>query len=61
MTRTTREQRRAIHLIWRQADQGLSYRSLRKLAMPIFAGDGAIALPWCGMRLCIEADGYTHS
>jgi hypothetical protein len=61
MLRTTREQRRSIHLRWRQADQGLSYRSFRNLAIPVFAGDGAIALPWCGMWLCIEADGYTHS
>lgn len=61
MTRTTREQRRSIHLKWREADQGLTYRSFRMLAVPIFAGDGAIALPWCGMWLCIEANGYTHS
>ncbi|MBP0440457.1 hypothetical protein [Tianweitania sediminis] len=61
MTRTTREQRRAIHRKWRQADQGLPYRSFRRLAASVPAGDGAIALPWCGMWLCIEADGYTHS
>lgn len=23
--------------------------------------DGAITIPWCGMWLCIERDGYTHS
>ena len=40
MLRTTREQRRSIHLKWRQADQGLSYRSFRNLAIPVFAGDG---------------------
>ena len=57
----TKEQRRAIHLKWQQADQGLSYRAFRKLAIPVTAADGAVALPWCGMWLCIEADGYTHS
>ncbi len=57
----TREQRRAIYLKWRQADQGLSYRAFRMSAIPVVAADGAIALPWCGMWLCIEADGYTHS
>ena len=29
--------------------------------LPVLAGDGAVALPWCGMWLCIEPDGYTHS
>jgi hypothetical protein len=23
--------------------------------------DGAVAVPWCGMWLCIERDGYTHT
>ena len=53
----TKDQRRAIHLKWQQASQGLSYRAFRKLAVPVAAADGAIALPWCGMWLCIEADG----
>ncbi len=61
MVLTTREQRRSIHARWKQADQGLSYRAFRKHAVPVLAGDGAIALPWCGMWLCIEPDGYIHS
>jgi len=23
--------------------------------------DGAVVVPWCGMWLAIETDGYTHS
>lgn len=61
MTPTTKAQRRAIHSKWCQSDQGLSYRAFRKLAVPVFAGDDAVAIRWCGMWLCIEADGYTHS
>ena len=61
MTPITRAQRRAVQRKWRQAEQGLSYRQFRKLAVQIAAADGAIAVPWCGMWLCIEADGYTHS
>jgi hypothetical protein len=57
----TKEQRRAIYRKWQQADQGLTYRAFWTLAIPIAAADGAIALPLCGMWLCIEADGYTHS
>lgn len=26
-----------------------------------FGMDGAVVIPWCGMFLCIEKDGYTHS
>lgn len=61
MIPVTKAQRRAIHRKWREADQRLSYRAFRKLAVPVFGGDGAIAIPWCGMWLCIETDGYTHS
>lgn len=61
MVSITKDQRRAIHLKWSQADQGVSYRTFRKFAVPVFAGDGAVAVPWCGMWLCIETDGYTHS
>ena len=28
---------------------------------PIIMCDGAVTLPWCGMHLCIETDGYTHT
>lgn len=61
MTCMTKEQRKAVYRKWRQDSQGLSYRSFRERAVPVFAGDGAIAVPWCGMWLCIETDGYTHS
>ena len=59
----TRAQRLALYRIHlRRADSApTSYRALRKLAQPTFGCDGAIALPWCGMWLCIERDGYTHS
>jgi hypothetical protein len=28
---------------------------------PTFGCDGAVVVPWCGMVLCIERDGYSHS
>lgn len=61
MTRTTKAQREAIYLRWRLAPEGKSYRQLRAAAQATFGCDGAIALPWCGMWLCIERNGYTHS
>lgn len=36
----------------------LTYRAFRKLAVHSF---GTLVVPWCGMWLAIEADGYTHS
>lgn len=36
----------------------MTYRSFRKLAVSSF---GTIVVPWCGMWLGIEEDGYTHS
>lgn len=28
---------------------------------PVIGGDGAVAVPWCGMDVCIEKDGYPHT
>lgn len=39
----------------------LTYKQFRRRVQPTFGCDGAVALPWAGMFLCIEKDGYTHS
>ena len=36
----------------------MNYRTFRKKVVP---GPGCIMVPWCGMWLGIEPDGYTHS
>jgi len=36
----------------------MTYRSFRKLAVSYH---GTVIVPWCGMWLGIEADGYCHS
>lgn len=36
----------------------MTYRQFRKLAIASF---GCVMVPWCGMWLGIESDGYTHS
>lgn len=36
----------------------MTYRQFRKLAHVSF---GCVMVPWCGMWLGIETDGYTHS
>ena len=55
----TRAQRLAIRRTYlRSADGAPDYRAFRRRVLP---GLGYILLPWCGMWLGIEPDGYTHS
>lgn len=63
MTYLTKAQRAAVYRKWMMMDEERrpSYRVLRKAVQPTFGMDGAVVLPWCGMYLCIERDGYTHS
>ena len=59
MTRLTKAQRLALKRKALIAD--IPYRTLRRAVQPIFACPGAVCVPWCGMWLAIEPDGYTHS
>lgn len=61
MTKTTKAQRQALYRVWGRDDMGLTYRQFRATIQPTFGMDGAVILPWCGMWLAIEQDGYTHS
>lgn len=61
MTVLSRKQRVALFRVWSREWQGkpASYRAFRRTVIPAF-GD-CIMVPWCGMILGIESDGYTHS
>ena len=61
MTKTTKAQRQALYRVWGRGDMGLTYRQFRATIQSTFGMDGAVILPWCGMWLAIEQDGYTHS
>jgi hypothetical protein len=61
MVQTTREQRRALGRVFSRVDLGISYRAFRATAQGTFGCDGAIVVPWQGMWLCIERDGYCHT
>jgi hypothetical protein len=39
----------------------IQWRIFRRRCKPSFDGSGCIMLPWKGMWLGIEKDGYTHS
>ena len=57
----TREQRIALKRIcgrdWNKPDSYLEFRRTVEIPMAI----DCIMVPWCGMYLGIETDGYTHS
>lgn len=62
MTRITKAQRGALLRAWERSHPGWqTYRDFRKLVQPTLGCDGAVVVPWEGMWLCIERDGYTHS
>jgi hypothetical protein len=39
---------------------GISYREFRRFAW-VSTSVGCLVVPWCGMTIGIESDGYTHS
>lgn len=70
MIRTTKEQRAALVRVYRRAVaetrhtmnaqqyRDFTYRAFRKTVQP---GPGCLMVPFAGMWLGIEPDGYTHS
>lgn len=59
--RITRKQREALKRVYDRRPLGMSYRAFRATAQPTFGMQGAIVVPWSGMWLAIETDGYIHS
>lgn len=64
MIRTTRAQREALFRVFQRdfsasfTPRSPQYRQFRRTVLP---GPGCLMLPWHGMWLGIEPDGYTHS
>jgi hypothetical protein len=62
MVKTTKAQRQALHQVWTRTiydkPNPLTYREFRATVQP---GWDCIMVPWAGMWLGIESDGYTHS
>ena len=63
MVKTTKAQRRAILRVYLRdgSHRGMTYREYRQTACATVGCDGAVVIPFAGMWLCIERDGYTHS
>lgn len=60
-TTTTRPQREALARKWRQQCEGRTFLQFRRAVQPVPYLNGAICVRWCGMWLCIERDGCTHT
>lgn len=58
-------QAKTLHRKWSQlqdrGDLAPSFDALLDSAEPYIGGDGAILVPWCGVWLGIEPDGYAHT
>ncbi len=57
----TKDQQQALKRKHDRNDQGMTYLQFRRTVQPTIGCDGAALVPWCGMWLGIETDGYTHS
>jgi hypothetical protein len=58
----TKEQQKALLELYRRSDvpQSPTFLKFRRNAFWEFGGK-ALMVPWCGMIVGIEPDGYTHS
>jgi hypothetical protein len=66
MKRPNKEQLRALLRVYNRGAMGgpgsepMTYRQFRRTAQYVHHM-GVLMVPWCGMWLGIEKDGYTHS
>lgn len=56
----TKEQMLALKRLYDRRDCGMSYLAFRRGVQPYVGGD-CVLVPWGGMWIGIEKDGYTHS
>jgi hypothetical protein len=47
--------------LWTHTAQHNTYRDFRETVEPVMFSGGAICVRWCGMFVCIEPDGYSHT
>lgn len=58
----TRAQRYEMERKYEQGQyERLTWQEFLESAERTFGMDGAIVVPWCGMMLVIETDGYCHT
>ena len=57
----TKAQYETIKRKHEQSSDGKTLLEFLRLVTPTIGCDEAIAVPWCGMWLCIERNGYCHT
>ena len=60
-TTLTDQQQSRLWKKWNQSNQNLNYVEFLAGVEPTIGCDGAVAVQWCGMVLCIETDGECHT
>ncbi len=61
MVKTTRAQRIALFRIYNRTDRTQTYREFRKTVLATYFMGGCVMVPFAGLWVGIEADGYAHS
>mgnify|MGYP003649652683 CR=1 FL=1 len=59
--RITKRQQITLYEKWRLTNQIDTYLTFRRRVQSAIGWDDAIIVPWHGMWLCIETDGYCHT
>tara|TARA_B100001059_G_scaffold37146_1_gene30076 strand:- start:297 stop:479 length:183 start_codon:yes stop_codon:yes gene_type:complete len=59
--RLTKPQQQALKTKWMLWSEEKSYLAFRRTVELGFCMDGAVIVPWNGMWLAIETDGYAHT
>ncbi len=54
----TKKQRKALYALYNRQPMGCTYKEFRASVQPSM---GCVMVPWAGMWIGIEPDGYTHS
>ena len=58
---TTEAQRESVMVLHKRDPYGWPLAALINELQPTIGCDGAVALPWAGMYVLIEKDGYRHT
>ena len=64
LAKTTKPQRRAIKGLWARlldSDGSVELPTYRQFRATVVQAFDCLMVPWCGMWVGIETDGYTHT
>lgn len=59
--RLTRKQTETVFRLWAREGLRQTYLQFRRGVRGTIGCDGAVAVPFAGMWVCVETDGYAHS